>query len=329
MQYRKFGNTDLEVSEVGFGAWAIGGGAMIGTTPIGWGKADDEVSLSAINAAYNAGINFYDTADIYGLGHSEDLLGKAFAGNKNVVIATKVGNVDRNETFTTDYTKEYILSACEKSLQRLKRDTIDYYQLHSARLQHLQDGACIEAMQLLQQEGKIRYWGLSLNTFDPEPEATFLLENNLGDGLQVVLNLINQRALNLILESSKKGYGIIARMPLQFGLLTGKFNSGSSFENNDHRQKRLTKEVIVASEKALEPVWALCKKYKCSKTALALSYILSYAGVSTVIPGIRTPEQVLDNTSGLFQLELADREFIESLGKGSFQPLLTLIQEQG
>ena len=329
MRYRKFGNTDLEVSEVGFGAWAIGGGAMIGNVPIGWGNADDEVSQRSMNAAYDAGINFFDTADIYGLGHSEDLLGQAFSENKNVVIATKVGNVERNETFTTDYTKEYIISACEKSLQRLKRDTIDYYQLHTARLQHLQEGSCIEAMQHLQQEGKIRYWGLSLNTFDPEPEATFLLKNNLGHGLQLVLNLINQKSLNIVHQGAEKGYGIIARMPLQFGLLTGKFNKSTTFENNDHRQKRLTGEVIGASEEALAPVWDLCRKYDCNKTALALSYILSYDGISTVIPGIRTPEHVYDNTAGLFQLEREDLRFIESLGNTSFQSLLKLIQAQG
>ena len=319
----------MEVSEVGFGAWAIGGNAMVGNVAIGWGTADDKLSVAALNAAYKAGITFFDTADIYGLGHSEELLGNAFKGNKNVVIATKVGNVARNETFTTDYTKEYIISACERSLQRLRRDTIDYYQLHTARLQHLHDGACIEAMQLLQQEGKIRYWGLSLNTFEPEPEAAYLLQNGLGHGFQIVLNLINQKALKLIHESSKKGYGIIARMPLQFGLLTGKFSSATSFGSDDHRQKRLTKEVIAATDEALRPVWALCNKYNCTKTTLALSYILSYKEISTVIPGIRTPEQVEDNITGLIQIEEKDLSFIESLGENAFKPLLELIQQQG
>src|SRR4029078_10909344 len=97
MQYRKFGNTDLLVSEIGFGAWAIGGGAMVGNTSIGWGDADDAVSSRAIHAALNEGINFFDTADIYGLGHSEEILGKAFQNDDKVIIATKVGNVARNE----------------------------------------------------------------------------------------------------------------------------------------------------------------------------------------------------------------------------------------
>jgi aryl-alcohol dehydrogenase-like predicted oxidoreductase len=122
MQYRKFGNTELRVSEVGFGAWAIGGGTMIGETAIGWGNTDDAVSAGAIQAALEAGINFFDTADIYGLGHSENLLGDTISKNKEVLIATKVGNVSRNEQFTFDYSKEYILQACENSLRRLKRD---------------------------------------------------------------------------------------------------------------------------------------------------------------------------------------------------------------
>src|SRR6476469_140843 len=143
MQYRKFGNTDLLVSEIGFGAWAIGGGAMIGNTAIGWGDTDDSVSIKAIHAALDAGINFFDTADIYGLGHSEELLGKTIGKNKEVIIATKVGNVARNNQFTIDYSKKHILEACEISLKRLQRERIDYYQLHSARLQHLQDGECI------------------------------------------------------------------------------------------------------------------------------------------------------------------------------------------
>src|SRR5438876_4177738 len=134
MQYRKFGNTDLLVSEIGFGAWAIGGGAMIGDTSIGWGDANDVVSKQAIDAALHAGINFFDTADIYGLGHSEQIIGETIGANSNVVVATKVGNVARNSQFTVDYSKEYILAACEQSLGRLRRDVIDYYQLHSARM---------------------------------------------------------------------------------------------------------------------------------------------------------------------------------------------------
>ena len=126
----------------------------------------------------------------------------------------------------------------------------------------------------LQQEGKIRYWGISLNTFEPLTEAEFFIQQKFGDGFQLVLNLLNQKALPVVRRSHE--YGIIVRMALQFGLLTGKFDSVINFSANDHRKSRLTREVIDFSNKALKPVWALCQKYKCSKTQLALSYILSY-----------------------------------------------------
>ncbi len=329
MQYRKFGSTDLLISEIGFGAWAIGGGAMIGNTPIGWGDADDAVSVKAIHAALDAGINFFDTADIYGLGHSEEILGKTIGHKKEMIVATKVGNVSRNEQFSVDYSKEYILKACNASLKKLKRNVIDYYQLHSARIVHLQNGECVDAMQQLQQQGKIRYWGISLNTFDPLPEADFFIDKKIGNGFQLVLNLLNQKTLPLLKQTSENGYSVIVRMALQFGLLTGKFDRGVNFSANDHRKNRLTKDVIDVSNNALTPVWALCKKYNCSKTQLALSYILSYPEVSTIIAGIRTAGQVQLNTTGLFQLDSDDRLVIEQLGAADFVQVMDLIEKQG
>lgn len=317
------------VSEIGFGAWAIGGGAMIGNTAIGWGDVEDTVSVQAIHAALDAGINFFDTADIYGLGHSEDILGKTIGDKKDIIIATKAGNVSRNDQFTVDYSKKYILQACESSLKRLQRETIDHYQLHSARIQHLEAGECIEAMEQLQQEGKIRYWGISLNTFDPVPEAEYFIKHKTGNGFQLVLNLLNQKALPLLKRSAGNGYGIIVRMALQFGLLTGKFDKEANFSPNDHRKNRLTKEVIDTANKALDPVWELCKKYNCSKTQLALSYILSYPEVSTIIAGIRNARQVEQNSTGLFRLDATDREMIEKSGASDFVSVMDLIQQQG
>lgn len=329
MNQRNFGNTSLRVSEIGFGAWAIGGGAMVGNTAIGWGDADDESSRKAIHAAMDAGINFFDTADIYGLGHSENLIGTALGNRSDVVIATKCGNVARNEQFTTDYSKDYLIKACEQSLKRLRRDTIDYLQLHTARLQHLQNGECIEAMQQLQAEGKIRYWGISLNTFDPFPEATFLMDAKLGSGFQLVLNMINQRALPLLSSMQEKGYGVIARMPLQFGLLTGKFSTETVFPKNDHRKGRLTPEIIDRTEHDLNAVWKLREKYNCSRAALALSYILSHDAVSTVIPGIRTTAHVEANTTDLFKLEAEDLRLIEEENGAAMEALMKDIQLLG
>lgn len=328
MQYRRFGSTDLKVSEIGFGTWAIGGNAMIGNTAIGWGPSDDATSIEAIYAALDEGINFFDTADIYGLGHSEELLGNTI-GNKDVLIATKAGNVARDNQFTVDYSKAHILSACEASLVRLQRETIDFYQLHTARLQHLQQGECIEAMQTLQRQGKIRYWGISLNTFHPQAEAQYFLDNDLGQGFQLVLNIINQRALSFLQEAAGEGYGIIARMPLQFGLLTGKFSEETTFDKTDHRNNRLTPAVIRSSNEALEPVWALCEKYNINKTQLAISYVLSYPEVSTVIPGIRTKEHVHANVKGIIQLEPDDISLIESYGSTTLARLMNQIEQQG
>ena len=329
MKYRQFGKTDLQVSEVGFGAWAIGGAAIVGDTPIGWGKTDDATSVKAIHAALDAGINFFDTADFYGLGHSEELLGDTLNLNKNVVIATKVGHRKIKETITLDYSKAYILEACEQSLRRLKRDHLDYYQLHSARLPHLQNGECIEAMEQLKQQGKIRYWGLSLNTFSPAPEADYLLQHNRGDGFQLVFNIINQRAADTIRKASDKGYGIIARMPLQFGLLTGKFSASATFENTDHRSFRLTRDIIETSLAILEEkVWPPGKKEGLSKTSLALSYILSFPEISTVIPGIRTAEQVVDNTSGLKQLPDETKAYLQQLSS-AWEPVVKQMEQQG
>lgn len=326
MKTRKFGNTDLQVSEIGFGSWAIGGGAMVGDTAIGWGNAEDATSKKAIHKALELGVNFFDTADIYGLNHSEELIGSTIGNKKDVIIATKVGNVARNDEFTVDYSKEYILKACEGSLKRLKRETIDYYQLHSAKLSHLQQGDCLEAMHLLQKQGKIKYWGLSLSTNDPYPEANYLMEHHLGSGFQLVLNILNQSAIPLMKKASALGYGIIARMPLQFGLLTGKFDSGAHFSKDDHRKNRVTKELIDAYKISMDPVWLLCQKYDVTKTQLALSYMLSYPEVATVIPGIRTVEQAEENTQGLVQLDNDDLNLIENT---NFDEVMNIIRKLG
>ena len=145
------------ISRVGFGAWGIGGPVMAGDIPIGWGKTDDKTSIKALEKAYNLGINFFDTADFYGLGHSETLIGNTFGNTSNVNIATKVGHrLLKKGSIVLDYSFKHIVSACEASLKRLKRETIDYYQLHSAKMEHLHDGECIEAMIKLKEHGKRR-----------------------------------------------------------------------------------------------------------------------------------------------------------------------------
>ncbi len=322
MNYRKFGKTELTVSEIGFGAWGIGGPAMVGDIAIGWGNVNDETSIKALKKSFELGINFYDTADFYGFGHSEELIGKVFGNRDDVVIASKVGHRVENDSIVLDYTKKHILKSCDDSLKRLQRNHIDYYQLHSAKLEHLQNGECIDAMEQLKRTGKIRYWGISLNTFNPYPEAEFLINKNLADGFQLVLNIINQRSLKLIKSAEVKGYGVIARIPLQFGLLTGKFNKNTKFEKNDHRYFRLPPEFLAELIDTLESVWALTDKYGISKTSLALSFILNHSGVSTVIPGIKTPEQAELNTQQLIKIDSKDMNLLHILFEEKFDKLV-------
>lgn len=330
MQYRFFGNTDLKVSEIGFGAWGIGGPAMAGDIPIGWGEVEDDTSIKALQKAFDLGVNFYDTADFYGLGHSETLIGQVFGKRKDVIIASKVGHrLAQDQAIFVDYSKEYILKACEDSLRRLQRDTIDYYQLHTAKKVDLEKGECLEALEQLKQEGKIRYWGVSLNTYAPETEADYMLKHRLGNGFQLVFNIINQQALVLFERAQKAGMGIIARMPLQFGLLTGKFSKDSRFDPNDHRHFRLAPEILASSLDALEEVWPLAAKYGISKTELSMGFILSFDAISTVIPGIKTPEQAVQNTRGIVKLDDEDRDFIISLFERRFKAVLLEMQQKG
>ena len=330
MENRLFGKTSLRVSVVGFGAWGIGGPAMAGSTPIGWGTVDDETSIRALETAFERGITFYDTADFYGLGHSEDLIGKTFGSRPNVVIATKVGHRLNNDgTIALDYSRQHIITACERSLKRLRRDWIDYYQLHSARVEHLEQGECIEAMENLKANGKIRFWGLSLNTFHPEPEADALMAMGAGDGFQLVLNIINQRAVPLLAQAAAKGYGIIARMPLQFGLLSGKFSRTTSFSPDDHRAFRLTPAILEQSLPALETIWPVADRLRITKACLALSYCASIPEVSTVISGIKTPEQAIENSGPLLQLSDADRSLLRSFVERAGAEILALMETQG
>ena len=322
MNYKKFGNTDLVVSEIGFGAWGIGGPAMVGDTAIGWGDVDDNTSTKALQKSFDLGINFFDTADFYGFGHSEELIGKVFGNSNDVVIATKVGHRVENKTIILDYSKKHILNSCNDSLKRLKRNKIDYYQLHSAKLEHLKNGECIQAMEQLKKEGKILHWGISLNTFDPYPEAEYLMERNLADGFQLVLNIINQRALKLISNVYKAGYGIIARIPLQFGLLTGKFTKETRFNKNDHRYFRLEPNFLSELIDSLEDVWQISEKYNVDKSTFALSFILNHTGVSTVIPGIKTSEQAEKNTKSLVKISDEDLNSIHQLFEKKFDSLV-------
>ena len=165
MKYRLLGRTGLQISEIGFGGWAIGGPFEVNGIPAGWGPVDDRQSRAAVLLALDRGINFFDTADIYGLGHSETILGDALRGHRDqVVIASKVGNRIGPEGRTCkDFSSAHIVKACEVSLQRLRTDYIDLYQLHNPSAVALWNGDAPEALERLQGAGKIRHFGVSIS----------------------------------------------------------------------------------------------------------------------------------------------------------------------
>src|SRR5688572_612463 len=223
MQYRELGKTGIKVSEIGFGAWAIGGSAEAGGAPLGWGRANDDESLAAIRRARDLGVNFFDTADSYGFGRSESLLGIVLSRKRqDVVIATKVGVVRKSTgELQKDFSKQHIFLAVDGSLKRLRSDYIDLYQLHNPTIADLNREEIQEAMDRLQDAGKIRFWGVSITT--PE-EGIEIIKRDWGYALQVLYNVINQApARELFPLAKQKGYGIIARVPLASGLLTGKY----------------------------------------------------------------------------------------------------------
>jgi aryl-alcohol dehydrogenase-like predicted oxidoreductase len=303
---------------------------MAGSTPIGWGSVDDGESSRSLQRALDRGVNFIDTADVYGLGHSEELIGNTVGNRQDVLVATKVGHrLNPDGSISLDYSKDYIVMACEASLKRLRRDRIDYYQLHSARVPHFEQGECFEALELLKEQGKIERWGVSLNTFHPEPEADYLLQRSLGHGLQLVLNIINQRAVPLLQQASEGGYGVIVRMPLQFGLLTGKITSHTVFEKNDHRSFRLTPEIIERTLRHLEGVWRMAERYGVSHAALSLSFCASFSEVSTIIPGIKTTRQAEENTEDLVRLSRDDLMALQKLYNDELHAVVEMMERQG
>src|SRR2546430_7186633 len=184
MQYRDLGRTGIRVSAIGFGAWAIGGAAGASGTPLGWGRTSDDESLAAIRRARDLGVTFFDTADSYGFGRSESLLGIVLSRRRNeVVIATKVGIVrtDAGE-MRKDFSRQHIFLAVDGSLKRLRTDYIDLYQVHNPTIEELEREEIQEAMEMLQDAGKVRFWGVSVTT--PE-EGLEVVRRGWGHALQV------------------------------------------------------------------------------------------------------------------------------------------------
>ena len=297
MHYRKLGSTGMTVSDVGFGGWGIGGHADAGGTPVGWGRTSDDESLATIRRARELGVTFFDTADSYGFGRSESLLGIVLSRHRNdVVIATKVGVArDAQGRLVKDFSRKHISHAVDGSLKRLRTDYIDLYQLHNPTLDDLRRDDLHEAMDRLQESGKIRFWGVSITT--PE-EGIEIIRNGWGYALQVLYNILNQApAQELFPLAKEKGYGIIARVPLASGLLTGKFRPDTVFPKDDVRQNFLTPKRLEEALARVDEAKSIIGGSARSLAEAALRFVLANEAVSTVIPGAKNVRQVEMNVS--------------------------------
>lgn len=285
MKYRILGRTGLRVSEIGFGAWAVGGQS--------YGKTRDEDSLGALAEAWDHGVNFFDTADTYGEGHSEELVGRFLKGKRHeAIVATKVGWDFYHGGLKKNFEAGYIRFACDQSLRRLDTDTIDLYQLHNPTLEQIESGEIFPVFEELKKAGKIRFYGVSVHL---PREALAVIRLDRGDTLQLIFNLIDQRPVaDVFPEAEAKEIGIIAREPLACGLLTGKYRPGSRFPKNDHRN-RWSREKIVRDLEKIERLRSVLKTPRLALPRAALEYVLSFESVGTAIPGAKTREQVAEN----------------------------------
>lgn len=309
MNYRKLGKTGLQVSEIGMGCWAIGGAVDVQGEPAGWGTTDDATSLRALHVALDHGINFFDTADSYGCGHSEELLGKAFAGNRDdVIIATKGGNrVIPDEGWRKDFSPEWISRAIDASLGRLRTDYIDVYQIHSPAADWTYTDELVAVLDRACEAGKLRCYGVSVANV---PQGLDILSGGKRcDVFQVVHNILQRKAEERLFPASlEAGVGIITRVPLQSGFLTGKFSADTVFPPNDHRSRRNPPEVVKDKVAKVEKLRPLAEARGTSLVRLALLYCLSPQAVSVVIPGAKTPEQIRDNAAASDEMPLTEEE---------------------
>lgn len=301
MKYRKLGNKGPVVSTVGFGAWGISGRD--------WGNTDDDNSREAIHAALDAGVTFIDTADVYGFGHSEELIREVLdqRSDKNkIIVATKAGNnfyphLGQQHKITPaniDYSVKHLEFAAEQSLRRLNLEALDIFQLHSPDLDILERDEPWLALERLKKAGKIKHAGWSVQSF-METEQAHILErhHDLLDVIQVRYNLLERKAEGVLFPMALKfGTGVIVRIPLLFGFLSGKFTGASTFGDNDHRRFNLSPEKLAAYLQELEGYQPLFDKYPDYSTAqMSLRFCISHPACHTVIPGGKTPAQVREN----------------------------------
>jgi aryl-alcohol dehydrogenase-like predicted oxidoreductase len=295
MQYRSFGRTGWNVSEVSFGAWAIGGS---------WGDVDDSTSLAAMNKAIDCGINFIDTADVYGDGRSERLIArlKKDRPRDTIHVVTKAGR--RLNPHTADgYNRENLTRFIERSLKNLESDCLDLVQLHCPPWDVYYRPEVFGVLDDLTKQGKVRFYGVSVEKVE---EALKAIEYPNVQSVQIIFNMFRHRPAELFFEQAKKRkVGILARVPLASGLLSGKMTPKTTFAADDHRQFNRHGEAFdvgetfsgVDYETGLKAVDELKPLVPAGATLaqLALRWILMFDAVSCVIPGAKDPAQAEQN----------------------------------
>jgi aryl-alcohol dehydrogenase-like predicted oxidoreductase len=305
MEYRTLGRTGYEVSAVSFGAWAIGGT---------WGTVRDSESMAALHRAVELGVNFFDTADVYGDGRSERLLARLCKECKReIFIATKAGR--RLDPHVPEgYTRENLASFVERSLRNLDAEALDLLQLHCPPTAVYYTPEVFEALDDLVKEGKVRHYGVSVEKVE---EALKAIDYPGVETIQIVYNMFRQRPAERLLEAAKeRQVGVIARVPLASGLLTGKFAADARFEADDHRSFNRSGEAFdrgetfagVDFETGLRAVEALraVRPPGMTLAQFALRWILSSDAVSCAIPGGKRAEQVEENVAAADLPELSD-----------------------
>ncbi len=290
MEYRTLGQTELQVSQVGFGGWAIGGNAYGNS----FGNADDITSLAALNTAYDLGCTLFSTADFYGHGHSETLIGKALKGweRDRLIVATKVGQDFSGPALRINFSERYLRSAVEASLKRLQVEALDICYLDHPTLELIQLGRMFEVMSALRQEGKIRHYGITIH--DPQ-EGIQAIAVGQVQVVEAVFNLFDPRAAVALFQTCLETQtGLIIREPLARGFLSGRYTADTTFEKGDVRavwpKPLIAKRVLAADQfkSILPPGYP-------GLSNLTLQYALAQPGVSAVVPDCKTPDEVREN----------------------------------
>ncbi len=312
MHHRDLGSTGLKVGEVGFGAWAIGGNSHGNS----YGPTEDAVSVEAVKRAVELGCNFFDTADVYGHGHSEELLGSVLKEHRDkVIIATKVGGDFYHGPPRMNFSPDYLEFALGKSCERLQTDYIDLYQLHNPPIKLIRSQSLFQSLERLRERGRIRHYGISIH--DPQ-EGILAMKTGSPETIQVVFNLLRQEAKNELFQAAKdNGVGIIAREPLANGFLAGKYNADSAFPEGDirhHFPQNYVQNLAMAAGQL-----RFLENKRRSLTQAALRFVLDQREVATVIPGAKSNNQAEENMSASDLAPLTGEELMR----------IRILREQG